>query len=521
MRKQFHWWAQCRQVLTSVFWAALTTMCLTGVTAMPAGENNAVALTGPDSPLRFGDRIVFHGDSITAQSSGTEGFTTLFQRDFASRCPDLRVRVSAAGESGRKAASLASSLSHEVLDQEPTVVFIFIGVNDVWQHDSRFGGKGGSPEAYAAALRAEIDAVQQAGALPVLATPAVIGERTDGHNDMRLAMTTTPPATGDPVLADALLDQYADLSRTVATEKGIVLCDLRTAFLEYLKAHNPDQQVQEILTVDGVHLSPAGNRLVASQAAQSIAAALRARPWFLPLHDAVVTPGTRVTLQGRTGDDAGLDIHYTLDGSEPTAAAARYRAPLILQATTTLRISVADPHGQRFTSRATYTVTPLRPPDAMKNVASGLQYALYDLKSETKLAPDLTGRPPVQTGPWANPFFIPPQGVTNYAARLTGYLAIPTDGVYSFTARSVFGSQLWIGDRLVTTHDYVGMKVSRTGEIALAAGRHAFTIDFYREAGRDQSQWFFITGPGLPYQMIPDGMWQHPIATGPGAISSQ
>ena len=509
MRKRFSRYAH-QQGLAWTFVAGVVA-CLTAVSAATAAGNDAglTALTGPDSPLRFGDRIVFHGDSITAQSNW-EGFTTLLQSELARQRPDLRVRVSAAGMAGRQAPGLAPSLSYDVLDQQPTVVFIFIGVNDVWHRDPRFGGQGSSPEAYAAALRAEIDAVQQAGALPVLATPAVIGERTDGRNDMRLAMTTTPPATGDPVPADALLDQYAALSRAVATEKGIVLCDLRAAFLEYLKAHNPEQKFQGILTVDGVHLSTSGNRLVAEQAAQSIAAALRARPWFLPLHDAVVMPGTRLTLQGRTGDAAGLEIHYTVDGSEPSAAAARYSNPLILQATTTLRISVTDPQGHHFTSRATYTVMPLRPPEAVPRTAPGLQYALYDLKSETKLVPDLTGRTPVHTGTWANPFFTAPPGLTNYAARLTGDLAIPADGVYTFTASSAFGSKLWIGDVLVTTHDYVGMKVSRAGEIALAAGRHAFTIDFYRQAGSDQSQWFFIAGPGMPHQMIPDGMWQHP-----------
>ena len=163
-----------------------------------------------------------------------------------------------------------------------------------------------------------------------------------------------------------------------------------------------------------------------------------------------------------------------------------------------------------FTSRATYTIMSLRPPDLVKRAVPGLQYARYDLTSGTKRVPNLTGQTPVHTGTWANPFFVALPGLTNYAARLTGYLTIPADGVYTFTARAVCGSQLWIGDRQVTTHDYVGPTVSRAGEIALAAGRHSFTIDFYRQAGIDQSQWFFIAGPNLPHPMISDGMWQHP-----------
>ena len=466
------------------------------------------SLTGPQSPLRFGDRIVFHGDSITSQSIAPDGFTTLLQRELAIKRPELRVRVFAAGESGRTTLGMVSSLPYDVLDQQPTVVFIFIGVNDVWHREPRFGGKGTSPEDYAAALRAEIDAVSQAGAVPVLATPAVIGERTDGANDMRLAMTKTPPTTGDPVPGDALLEQYAAISRTVAQEKQVTLCDLRAAFLDYLKAHNPEQHFQGILTVDGVHLSTAGNRLVAEQAAQSIAAALRARPWFLPQRDAVVTPATPLTLLGRNGSNDGLDIRYTLDGTAPTAESPRYKKALLLNNTTTLRLLVTDHAGHLCTSAATYTVQAPRRPDVVPATVPGLRYAIYDVKSETKLVPDLAGLTPVASGVFANPFFTAPNGLTSYAARMTGYLSIPADGVYTLTARSAFGSKLWIGDQLVVTHDYVGMKVSRHGEIALKAGLHAFTIDFYRQPGGDPSQWFFLAGPGMPYQMIPEEMWR-------------
>lgn len=479
--------------------------CCLLLLAIAHADDPCAALTGADSPLRFGDRIVFHGDSITSQSIGESGFTTLLQRALATKRPDLRVRVSATGESGRKTTALVASLPYDVLDQQPTVVFIYIGVNDVWHREPRFGGKGTSPDDYAAAVREEIKLVREAGALPVLATPAVIGEKTDGTNDMRMAMTATPPTSGDPILADGPLNDYAAISRAVAKEQDVELCDLRTAFMTYLKANNPAQKFQGILTVDGVHLSPAGNRLVAEEAAKSIAAALRKQPWFLPLHDAVVTPGAMLKPDARDGH--GLNVRYTLDGTEPTASSWHYMKPLILMKTTTVRIRVDDHAGHVYTSAATYTVMPPRRAD-VATVESGLRYALYDVKSESKLVPDLAGLTPVVSDAFANPFFTAPKTLTSYAARLTGFLEIPADGVYTLTARSAFGNKLWIGDRLVVTHDYVGMKVSRSGEVALKAGLHPVTIDFYRQPGGDPSQWFFIEGPGMPYQMIPDSMWK-------------
>ena len=43
------------------------------------------------------------------------------------------------------------------------------------------------------------------------------------------------------------------------------VCDLRSAFITYLKTHNPDNKDRNILTSDGVHLNEAGNKFVAEQ----------------------------------------------------------------------------------------------------------------------------------------------------------------------------------------------------------------------------------------------------------------
>ncbi|NJL45036.1 MAG: hypothetical protein HC922_03395 [Leptolyngbyaceae cyanobacterium SM2_3_12] len=56
---------------------------------------------------------------------------------------------------------------------------------------------------------------------------------------------------------------YAQISRTVAATSGAHLCDLRRAFEQYLRIHNPNQLYEGILTSDGVHLNDRGNRLVA------------------------------------------------------------------------------------------------------------------------------------------------------------------------------------------------------------------------------------------------------------------
>ena len=52
-------------------------------------------------------------------------------------------------------------------------------------------------------------------------------------------------------------------SRNLAKELKLPLCDLRKAFVDHLKDHNPDNAEKGILTSDRVHLNDSGNKFVA------------------------------------------------------------------------------------------------------------------------------------------------------------------------------------------------------------------------------------------------------------------
>ena len=58
-------------------------------------------------------------------------------------------------------------------------------------------------------------------------------------------------------------DRNAAVVRRVAGRSGAKLVDLRTVFTRYLQTHNPCNLAKGILTTDSVHLTPAGNKLVA------------------------------------------------------------------------------------------------------------------------------------------------------------------------------------------------------------------------------------------------------------------
>src|SRR5207253_4605509 len=119
------------------------------------------------------------------------------------------------------------------------------GINDVWHGESN-PKNGTSKEKFEEGLRDIVGKIKGAGAGVLLCTPTVIGEKSGGANKL-----------------DAQLDEYSDISRKLARELKVPLCDLRKEFVDYLKKNNPDNKDAGILTGDRVHLNDAGNRFVA------------------------------------------------------------------------------------------------------------------------------------------------------------------------------------------------------------------------------------------------------------------
>lgn len=222
---------------------------LAAVLAFPVGLLAAEA--GGPPALAKGDRVVFLGDSITQQGGGAHGYVTLVKNTLAQECKDLGIEVVNAGISGHKVPNLQARLNDHVLAKKPTIVFIYIGINDVWHWRKNPQGEmagGTTKEKFEEGIKDLIARIKAAGARVILCTPSVIGEKLDGANER-----------------DKMLDEYSDISRKVAAETGMQLNDLRKAFLDYLKQHNKENRPKGVLTTDTVHLNAAGNRLVAAE----------------------------------------------------------------------------------------------------------------------------------------------------------------------------------------------------------------------------------------------------------------
>ncbi|MEM9379118.1 MAG: GDSL-type esterase/lipase family protein [Planctomycetota bacterium] len=203
------------------------------------------------------DRVAFFGDSITESGAAPGGYVDLLRAALAEHRSG--VGVVAAGISGNRVPDLLAREEADVRDEGATLVFTYIGINDVWHSLSG----GGTPLGeYVSGLDRLLGTLERrGGARNVVATPTLIGELPRGRNEL-----------------DRMLSDYVAAARRVAAGERRTLCDLHAAFRDHVRVFREDPEADRgCLTTDGVHLNDAGNVLVATEAALAIRDAALAR----------------------------------------------------------------------------------------------------------------------------------------------------------------------------------------------------------------------------------------------------
>jgi lysophospholipase L1-like esterase len=185
-------------------------------------------------------KVIFFGDSITQAGVQGNGYINLLKKSL----DPAKFELIGAGIGGNKVYDLYLRMEDDVLSKKPDLVFIYVGINDVWH---KLGAKTGTDyDKYLKFYQALINKIQANGSKVVLCTPTVIGEKKDGTNEV-----------------DEDLNKYAAGVRELAVKNNLPLCDLRKAFVDYENAHNTQDKEKGVLTTDKVHLNDAGNKLVA------------------------------------------------------------------------------------------------------------------------------------------------------------------------------------------------------------------------------------------------------------------
>ncbi|WP_207492758.1 SGNH/GDSL hydrolase family protein [Aridibaculum aurantiacum] len=190
-------------------------------------------------------RLIFFGDSITEAGTRPGGYIAVISEHIRGESMGEYLEIINSGRGGHGVHDLIRRLDHDVLLNEPKVVVLFIGINDVWHKQEH-----GTAEALQS-FRENYDKLLQKMKLaniPVIAcTPTTIGETVAGNqhfwND---------------------LEAYTQAIKELAANHDIPVVDLHAAFMQYYQSV-PSTQNEGILTTDGVHLNVAGNKLVGDE----------------------------------------------------------------------------------------------------------------------------------------------------------------------------------------------------------------------------------------------------------------
>jgi hexosaminidase len=190
------------------------------------------------------------------------------------------------------------------------------------------------------------------------------------------------------------------------------------------------------------------------------------------------------------------EVHYTLDGTEPTRESPLLTQPqsINIAGSAILKARTILPSGRM--SRVAKTGFSLIDPEQ-----NGLEYAYYE-GSWFRL-PDLAALSPVKTGRVFD-ITLEPAGSreNNFALLFKGFVQIDKPGEYTFTVISDDGALIVIGNTEIVRNDGLyGIKEVR-GKITLEAGKYPLKISYFQKSGERNLE-ILCEGPGVEKQNLP------------------
>ena len=221
---------------------------LLGVFAVPSSVVRAQREVPP--LLQNVHRIVCLGDSITQGGEGPGGYVWLVRHYLSALYPQQNIEVINAGISGHKSTDMIARFQHDVLDRKPDLVTISVGVNDVWHgfydnHPKGDGPRGIPLDSYRKNVDTMITQAQNAGAKVVVLSTTVIQEDLNSPENAKAV-------------------RYNAALRDLAREHKAVWVDYQKPFRDLIGAYRKDTGARDLLlTVDGVHMNSAGNKIMA------------------------------------------------------------------------------------------------------------------------------------------------------------------------------------------------------------------------------------------------------------------
>jgi alpha-L-fucosidase len=204
---------------------------------------------------------------------------------------------------------------------------------------------------------------------------------------------------------------------------------------------------------------------------------------------------------------SGAEIRYTLDGTDPVNTSTFYQNHISLNETTTVKCRIfRDGHAISPQVEETFLKVRPRPSEKNINLLPGLEYAYFAGQWDTM--PDFNSLSPIDSGHVNQLELSPQKKKEDFAFIYRGYLSVERRGVYTFALTSDDGSRLFIGDSLIVDNDGLHGPRTTVGRIALEAGAHPITVEFFQRSGGAELEAVY-SGPGVIEQTIPASTLSH------------
>ncbi len=208
-----------------------------------------------------------------------------------------------------------------------------------------------------------------------------------------------------------------------------------------------------------------------------------------------------VTIDGR---EAGFEIRYTLDGSEPTVDSELYEGPFKLNYSATVKSKGFSPKGYetqtlvgQFMNQKPFKGARI---DAPKK---GLKYDYYEMDYVLQFTDELNDLEIKSSGTMESIKFPYGELPLQFGLIYTGYVKVKRSGVYTFYTLTNDGSKMYVNDELVVDNDGHHGARERQGQIAMAPGYHQIKLE-YSQIGGGKHLEVFMEGPGLPkHELLP------------------
>jgi acyl-CoA thioesterase I len=185
--------------------------------------------------------MIFIRDSITASSKNMDsdrlgsGYVRLIKKEISDH-----IKVINKGVNGQRVTDLAFRWKRDVLDLEPDLVSISIGINDVWRLLDSLGLNQVDVQKFEHVYRELLSQLTSRNPVKaVLMEPTIIDENPDSKGNQ-------------------MLISFVEVVRKLAKEFGAILVPTHQVFIDHIKSHP-----NTTLTTDGVHMNELGNQLMA------------------------------------------------------------------------------------------------------------------------------------------------------------------------------------------------------------------------------------------------------------------